>query len=154
MIYFSIVFRQEEAIFRSENVSTISILKDVMSKKATEKKITLNISYGKNFIVIKFNVKNNKNYYFFFFIDLSNETIGSTLNQMLPKIAHYKSLTDQYNLIEPLKELVMDGSTEDVLTPEHRRVLDNADSIREQYKQTPVHLNRLCSKLFCFSISN
>jgi Bardet-Biedl syndrome 7 protein len=42
----SLLFRQEEAVFRSENVSTISILKDVMSKKATEKKITLNISYG------------------------------------------------------------------------------------------------------------
>ena len=42
------MFRQEEAIFRSENVSTISILKDVMSKKATEKKITLNITYGNN----------------------------------------------------------------------------------------------------------
>lgn len=41
--------RQEEAIFRSENVSTISILKDVMSKKATEKKITLNITYGTDF---------------------------------------------------------------------------------------------------------
>ena len=39
-------FRHEEAIFRSENVSTISILKDVMSKKATEKKITLSIAYG------------------------------------------------------------------------------------------------------------
>jgi Bardet-Biedl syndrome 7 protein len=43
-----LIFRQDEAIFRSENVSTISILKDVMSKKATEKKITLNISYGNN----------------------------------------------------------------------------------------------------------
>ncbi|CAF4998071.1 unnamed protein product, partial [Rotaria sp. Silwood1] len=113
---------QEEAIFRSENVSTISILKDVMSKKATEKKITLNITY-----------------------ELSNETISSTLSQMLPMIAHYKTLTDKYNLIEPLKELVMDGSTDDVLTPEHRHILNNANSIREQYKQTPVHLNRLCS---------
>lgn len=62
-------------------------------------------------------------------------------------IAHYKTLTDQYNLIEPLKELVMDGSSEDVLTPQHRHILTHADSIREQYKQTPVHLNRLCSKL-------
>ena len=61
-------------------------------------------------------------------------------------IAHYKILTDQYNLIEPLKELVMDGSTDDVLTPQHRHILTHADSIREQYKQTPVHLNRLCSK--------
>ena len=67
-------------------------------------------------------------------------------------IAYYKTLTDKYNLIEPLKELVMDGSSEDVLTAEHRNVLDNADSIREQYKQTPVHLNRLCSK-FIKSIS-
>jgi len=40
------LFRQDEATFRSENVSTISILKDVMSKKATEKQITLDISYG------------------------------------------------------------------------------------------------------------
>jgi len=116
------IYRQEESIFRSENVSTISILKDVMSKKATEKKITLNISY-----------------------ELSNETIAATLGNMLPMIAHYKTLTDKYNLIEPLNELVMDGSSEDILTPEHRDVLDNAVSIREQYKQTPVHLNRLCS---------
>ena len=43
-----LVSRQEEAVFRSENVSTISILKDAMSKKATEKKITLNITYGKD----------------------------------------------------------------------------------------------------------
>ena len=61
-------------------------------------------------------------------------------------ISHYKTLTDQYNLIEPLKELVMDGSTDDVLTPQHRHILTHADSIREQYKQTPVHLNRLCSE--------
>lgn len=47
MIAIELIFsRQEEAIFRSENVSTISILKDAMSKKATEKKITLNIIYG------------------------------------------------------------------------------------------------------------
>ncbi len=85
---------------------------------------------------------------FLFLLELSNETIALTLGQMLPMIAHYKTLTDKYNLIEPLKELVMDGSSEDVLTPEHRNVIDNADSIREQYKQTPVHLNRLCSKFY------
>ena len=41
------VYRQEEATFRSENVSTIATLKDVLSKKATEKKIALQISYGR-----------------------------------------------------------------------------------------------------------
>ena len=40
------VFRKGEAIFRSDNVSTISILKDVLTKEATKRKINLNISYG------------------------------------------------------------------------------------------------------------
>jgi len=35
-----------EANFKSDNISTISILKDVLSKEATKRKINLNISYG------------------------------------------------------------------------------------------------------------
>ena len=38
--------RKGEGIFRSDNISTISILKDVLSKEATNKKIRLDISYG------------------------------------------------------------------------------------------------------------
>ena len=33
-------------MFKSDNVSTISIIKDVLSKKATERKIKLSLSYG------------------------------------------------------------------------------------------------------------
>ena len=39
-------FRKGQAIFRSDNISTISILKDVLSKEATKKNISLNITYG------------------------------------------------------------------------------------------------------------
>ena len=35
-------------IFRSDNMSTISVLKDVLSKEATQKKITVQISHGKD----------------------------------------------------------------------------------------------------------
>ena len=38
--------RKGEAIFKSDNISTISILKDVLTKEATKRKINLNISYG------------------------------------------------------------------------------------------------------------
>ena len=41
------LFRKGEALFRSDNISTISILKDVLTKEATKRKINLNISYGK-----------------------------------------------------------------------------------------------------------
>ena len=40
------VFRKGEAIFRSDNISTISIMKDVLTKEATKKKIRLDITYG------------------------------------------------------------------------------------------------------------
>ena len=39
--------RKGEAIFRSDNISTISILKDVLTKEATKKKVRLDITYGK-----------------------------------------------------------------------------------------------------------
>jgi Bardet-Biedl syndrome 7 protein len=39
-------YQQNEATFKSENVSTISILKDVLTKKATDKKVILNINLG------------------------------------------------------------------------------------------------------------
>ena len=63
-------------------------------------------------------------------------------------IARYKLLADQYNLIEPLKELVMDGAAEEVLTPEYQQILKNSESIRDQNRKAPVHLNRLCSEFF------
>ncbi|GAB6029517.1 Bardet-Biedl syndrome 7 protein, variant 2 [Chamberlinius hualienensis] len=40
-------YRKGEAVFRSENLSTISILKDVLTKEATKKKMRLDISCGK-----------------------------------------------------------------------------------------------------------
>ncbi|KAK8780001.1 hypothetical protein V5799_018658 [Amblyomma americanum] len=42
----SCFYRRGEAIFKSDNISTISILKDVLSKQATRKKISLDISCG------------------------------------------------------------------------------------------------------------
>ena len=43
------ICRKGEATFRSDNISTISILKDVLTKEATKKKIRLDITFGKNF---------------------------------------------------------------------------------------------------------
>lgn len=40
-----------EGHFKSDNISTISILSDVLSKEATKKKINLNISYGKYTVI-------------------------------------------------------------------------------------------------------
>lgn len=41
------VFRKGEAIFKSDNVSTISVIKDFLSAEAVKKKIQLDIICGK-----------------------------------------------------------------------------------------------------------
>jgi len=49
---FFFCYRKGEGCFKSDNISTISILKDVLSKEATKRKINLKISYGKTFFSI------------------------------------------------------------------------------------------------------
>jgi Bardet-Biedl syndrome 7 protein len=44
------VSRKGEAEFKSDNISTISILKDILTKEATKKKIKLDIFCGKYYI--------------------------------------------------------------------------------------------------------
>ena len=43
------LFRKGEAIFKSDNISTMSILKDFLTKEATKKKISLDISCGESY---------------------------------------------------------------------------------------------------------
>lgn len=59
VLFLSILnFSKGEGHFRSDNISTISILSDVLSKEATKRKINLNISYGvMYFLVIIFSVR-------------------------------------------------------------------------------------------------
>lgn len=47
MLFLFCNFSKGEGHFKSDNISTISILSDVLSKEATKRKINLNISYGR-----------------------------------------------------------------------------------------------------------
>lgn len=73
-----------EGHFRSDNISTISILSDVLSKEATKKKINLNISYGEyNFICyfisnIKHLFSNIYVFFLWFVIQISMTTLWTT----------------------------------------------------------------------------
>ena len=43
--YNSVSYRQREAEFKSDNLSTISVIKEVISKEATKKKISIKITH-------------------------------------------------------------------------------------------------------------
>uniref|UniRef100_A0A8C5KVT1 Bardet-Biedl syndrome 7 n=1 Tax=Jaculus jaculus TaxID=51337 RepID=A0A8C5KVT1_JACJA len=113
-------YRKGEGIFKSDNISTISILKDVLSKEATKRKINLNISYEINEISVK-----------------------HTLKLIHPKLEFQLLLAKKVQLIDALKELQVHEGNTNFLIPEYRCILEEADHLQEEYKKQPAHLERL-----------
>jgi len=113
-------YKQNEATFKSENVSTISILKDVISKKATDKKCVLNIN-----------------------LDTSVESTAYTLRCIQPMIEYHMILAKKVHLIDALKELSINENSVSFLTPDYMEILENSEKYKEEYKKSPSHLERL-----------
>ncbi|CAN9514593.1 unnamed protein product [Ophioblennius macclurei] len=113
-------YSKGEGHFRSDNISTISILSDVLSKEATKKKINLNISY-----------------------EISDDSVSHTLRMIHPKLESQLMLARKVHLIDALKELQVHEGNADFLIPEYRSILDESTSLLEEYKKQPAHLERL-----------
>ncbi|KAI1883698.1 hypothetical protein AGOR_G00234230 [Albula goreensis] len=113
-------YSKGEGNFKSDNISTISILKDVLSKEATKRKINLNISY-----------------------DINEESVSHTLKMIHPKLEYQLLLAKKVQLIDALKELQVHEGNADFLIPEYRSILDESTHLLEEYKKQPAHLERL-----------
>ncbi|XP_023562208.1 Bardet-Biedl syndrome 7 protein isoform X3 [Octodon degus] len=113
-------YRKGEGVFKSDNISTISILKDVLSKEATKRKINLNISY-----------------------DINEVSVKHTLKLIHPKLEYQLLLAKKVQLIDALKELQVHEGNMNFLIPEYRSILEEADHLLEEYKKQPAHLERL-----------
>ncbi|KAK7922193.1 hypothetical protein WMY93_009095 [Mugilogobius chulae] len=109
-----------EGHFKSDNISTISILSDVLSKEATKRKINLNISY-----------------------EINDESVSHTLRMIHPKLEYQLLLARKVQLIDALKELEVHEGNADFLIPEYRSILDESANLLEEYKKQPAHLERL-----------
>ncbi|NXW31013.1 BBS7 protein, partial [Phaetusa simplex] len=113
-------YRKGEGCFKSDNISTISILKDVLSKEATKRKINLNIAY-----------------------DINEESVRHTLKLIHPKLEYQQLLAKKVHLIDALRELQVHEGNVDFLLPKYRSILEEADQLLEEYKRQPAHLERL-----------
>lgn len=113
-------YRKGEACFRSDNISTISILKDVLSKEATKRKMNLNIS-----------------------CDLNEESVPNVLYRLHPKLEYQLLLAKRVQLIDGLKELETYEGDVEFLTEEYREILQNAEVLLQEFKKQPCHLERL-----------
>ncbi|XP_032079429.1 Bardet-Biedl syndrome 7 protein isoform X1 [Thamnophis elegans] len=113
-------YRKGEGYFKSDNISTISILKDVLSKEATKRKINLNIS-----------------------CDMDEASVNHTLNLIHPKLEYQLMLAKKVELIDALKELQAHEGNMDFLIPEYRNILEESDQLLIEHKKQPTSLERL-----------
>ncbi|XP_065058986.1 Bardet-Biedl syndrome 7 protein homolog [Rhopilema esculentum] len=113
-------YRKGQATFRSDNISTISILKDVLSKEATNRKINLSISY-----------------------ELNEDSIPNVLRRIHPKLDYQLLLAKKVQLVDGLKELQVYENDTSFLGQEYQEILENSEQLLEEFKKQPCHLERL-----------
>lgn len=105
------------AIFRSDSITTISVLKDIISKEATGKKIQVSMN-----------------------VDVKEETFAHFLELVHPKLNYQHALTQQVRMVEPLREVQLQEGETKFLHPELQSVLDQASDIQQQFELQPQKL--------------
>jgi Bardet-Biedl syndrome 7 protein len=108
------------ANFRSDCISTIAVLKEVVSKQATERKIELRMS-----------------------CDVKNESFPWFLENLHPKLAYQTALSTKVNLVEPLKEIQLQEGDVSFLHPDLKQVLDQHQQIQKSFEEQPQRLGYL-----------
>ncbi|KAK9870809.1 hypothetical protein WA026_009769 [Henosepilachna vigintioctopunctata] len=104
-------YTKSEAIFKSNNVSTISIIKEFISNEATKKNIKMDFS-----------------------IAIDNQTIYDVLMLMVPKIEEYQKLKADIILLEALQELELsEADNMNTMSEKYQDLLAKESNLRKTY---------------------
>jgi len=118
--YLTAKYSRGNAVFRSDSATTIFVIKDVVSREATVRKIHLQIN-----------------------AEVHDQTFVNVLCLVDPKLSFQSLLTQQVQLVQPLKEIQLTEDNVDFLSPELKEVLTNAVDIEQQHKMQPQRLEFL-----------
>lgn len=105
------------ASFKSDSITSLSVIKDIITKEATARKVTLNMN-----------------------VDVKDESFPWFLELMHPKLAFQHSLTQQVRLVEPLREVQLQESDTKFLSPELQVIIEHASDIQQQFQLQPQRL--------------
>jgi len=105
------------ANFRSDSVSAIGVLKDLITREATTMKIPISVN-----------------------VEVREETFPRFLELIHPKLAFQHSLTQQVRMVEPLREVQLQEGETKFLAQELQTVLQRANEIQQQFELQPQRL--------------
>uniref|UniRef100_H2Y5K2 Bardet-Biedl syndrome 7 protein homolog n=1 Tax=Ciona savignyi TaxID=51511 RepID=H2Y5K2_CIOSA len=113
-------YRKGEAQVFSDNISTISILKDYLSREATLKKIALNIQY-----------------------EVNDASMRGAIQLFHPKLDEQLMLAKKVQLLDALQELQTHEGNMEFLAPEYQQILEDGEDLKIKFKKQPARLERL-----------
>jgi Bardet-Biedl syndrome 7 protein len=129
-------YEKGRALFRSDSLTAISILKEVITKEATNKKINIQVD-----------------------LDLKLDSISTFLGLLRPELDQHFTLNKKNGFIPPLREIAtheLGGAAasaggilqnldqlSDFLQPSYIDILRHSETIESQFKAAPRHLDFL-----------
>jgi len=113
-------YRNEAASFRSDSVSALAILKEVVSREATARRIQVRDAF-----------------------QYEAATVAGFLRLLHPHLLRQLKLARQVELIDAIKEVHMQEADRAWLFPEYADVLRNAEALRAEFKDRPRALEFL-----------
>lgn len=114
------IYSQGNIKFCSDNLSTISVLKEVVSKQATKKKIQVKITH-----------------------DIKEDSIPHMLSLLHPRLEAQLMLAKNVQLIDALQELQIHEGDVSFLSPQCQYILENAELLQEEIKKQSAMIDRL-----------
>ncbi|XP_063989189.1 Bardet-Biedl syndrome 7 protein homolog [Diachasmimorpha longicaudata] len=113
-------YKKGSASFLGENVSSVIILRDLLTREATKRKIKLDV-----------------------FCDIAEGSVTRVLELILPRLKAADELTQKLRILDALQEWEMKSEAEGNLSSEYQELLRQEDQIRQQMAKHPEILVRL-----------
>ena len=113
-------YRKGEATILSDSLTSLSIMKEVLTREATARKKKLSVS-----------------------VDANHSTVDQLLSRIDPMLQYQLSLEQKVKLIDSLKEVKMQENDSSFLSPEYVQILDKEEDLLRELKEQPARIEFL-----------
>ena len=120
-----------QASFQSDSLTTLAIVKQVVTKEATDRKIQIQIQ-----------------------VDTDESTVTTLLKRIDPMLRYQFSLANKVKLVDTLKEVKMQEPDIDFLAAEYVEILETEETIKRELTEQPGRLQFLYSIVIDLYVDN
>ncbi|KAG5341213.1 BBS7 protein, partial [Acromyrmex charruanus] len=136
-------YKKGSALFLGENISTIIILRDILTKEATKRKLKLDVFCG-NWRLLHISLRSckmivNVNLY----TEVAEGSISRVLELILPRLNAAYDLIQKIKILDALEEWELQSNPRENLCSEYQELLEKETEIRSLMAKDTEILNRL-----------